>query len=307
MKTITQTWIQTKITLTQAPSLAVPNQHGLTNISPATIKWMTYATTRLTRHIGNLEINTITPNHIADWQQHEMSRPITPNTANSYLRAIKVMFTRLQRNSTIGTNPAQPIDYWPEPTPTPKSISPAHYHTILATTTNPRNRAILAALWSTGCRLGGLISMRIDKIQTTHTDTGQPHHALYITEKGKNGKQKPRWVYSKGTEAIIIQTWLNTRPASRTPALFTIGSKKPRPLTKTAVSHLFHTIRQNNPNLIHANPHAFRHAFAIRNLDTGRDIALVSQWLGHHSPEYTAKIYAIRSEEELRRAYFSQL
>ncbi len=55
-----------------------------------------------------------------------------------------------------------------------------------------------------------------------------------------------------------------------------------------------------------ANAHAFRHAFAIRQLNAGHDLAIVSQWLGHANPEFTARAYAIRHEHELRKKYFEK-
>lgn len=299
-----ETWIESKISLSDAPDRAINNRFGIVDITPRTIKWMRYATTRLIKFSGDIEINIISPNHIADWQQYEMSREVSPYTVNSYLGAIKTMFTRLQRNGTTGSNPAEPIILWPVPTPTPKAIAEADYQTILNQTTDPRNRAILATLWATGCRLGGLVSMRIDKIETTAAADGTVRHAFYIMEKGRNGKQKPRWVYSKGRESRIIQEWITMRPSTRTPALFTIARKNGYPITKTAVNQLFHKIHQQHPHIQHANPHAFRHAFAIRKLDEGYDLPLVSKWLGHHSPEYTARIYVIRSEDQLRHAYY---
>ncbi len=39
-------------------------------------------------------------------------------------------------------------------------------------------------------------------------------------------------------------------------------------------------------------------------LDEGEDLAAVSAWLGHHSPEFTAAVYARRDERRLREKMF---
>ena len=301
------TWVQTRAPLSQAVEYATPNQYGIIDISPTTIKWMQYALSRLVDFVGEMEITAVNVHHINNWLTFEAGRNVTPNTVNSYLRAIKTLYSRLQRNGITGTNPAHPIKPYPEPAPSPKAISCADYDALKTAVSNQRDKAIFATLWATGCRVGGLLSMRIDKMERWH-ENGRLQFALYIIEKGKNGKKKPRWCYSKGEEALTLDAWLSERPNSQSPALFTTFTKKPRPIKQTAVSSMFRKARiaaNLNGYGHHCNPHAFRHAFAIRNLDDGRDLAVVSQWLGHHSPEFTAKVYAIRSESQLRDAYFS--
>jgi len=300
-------WVQTSTPLSNAVSYATANQYGVVDISPQTVKWMQYALVRLIRFSSDMEITAVNVHHINDWLTYEATRNVTPNTINSYLRAIKTLFSRLQRNGITGTNPAQPIKPWPEPRPSPKAITESDYHSLLTAVSNQRDRAIISTFWATGCRLGGLLSMRMDAIERWH-ENGRLCFALEVYEKGKNGKQKPRWCYSKGTEAIALDAWLNERPNGRTANLFTTLTKTPRPMKQTAVSSMFRKARiaaNLDGHGHHCNPHAFRHAFAINHLDAGYDLAIVSQWLGHHSPEFTAKVYAIRSETKLRDKYFS--
>ena len=302
-----KTWVQTSTPLSKAVEYATPNQYGIVDISPQTVKWMQYALTRLIDYGGNLKLTAVNAQHIDGWLTYEASRNVSPHTVNSYLRGIKTLYSRLIRNGIADANPAATLKPYPTPPPSPKAISPADYDTLKTAVSNQRDKAIFATLWATGCRVGGLLSMRIDKLERWE-ENGRLQFALYVVEKGKNGKKKPRWCYSKGEEALTLDAWLGERPNSQSPALFTTFTKKPRPMAQTAVSSMFRKARiaaNLNGHGHHCNPHAFRHTFAIRNLDAGYDLAIVSQWLGHHSPEFTAKTYAIRSESALRAAYFA--
>ncbi len=302
-----KTWVQTSIPLSNAVSYATPNQYGIVDISPATIKWMQYALTRFVRFSGDMGLTAVNVGHVSSWLEYEAGRGVSPYTVNSYLRAAKTLFSRLQRNGIATDNPAQPIKPWPEPRPSPKAITKSDYHSLLTAVSNSRDRAIFSTFWATGCRLGGLLSMDINNIERW-LENGRLQFALLVKEKGKNGKPKPRWCYSKGEEALALDSWLNERPTCRTASLFTTFTKTPRPMKQTAVSSMFRKARiaaDIDGNDHHCNPHAFRHAFAIRQLEQTKDLPLVSAWLGHHSPEFTAKIYVIRHEYKLRAAYFS--
>ena len=54
-----------------------------------------------------------------------------------------------------------------------------------------------------------------------------------------------------------------------------------------------------------SNPHSFRHSFAIRKINAGYDLPTVSAWLGHTDPSFTAKVYIIQREDELRAKFFN--
>lgn len=290
-----------ELTLTRAACLAAFNQHGYADISPHTQRWFKSGVASLRAFLGSdVEITAVTPRVIAQWQDHLIATDTPEITANSYLRSLKTMFSRLQKNGTIGHNPAQPVAPLPEPRPGPKAINQAHYQAMREPAGSSRNIAIIDTLWSTGCRAGELVAMDISKVERWQDENGRYCAAVQVKGKLKN----IRWVYWKEEQAESLIRWLSERPSSKSAALFTTATGRQR-FTLSGFSTLIRQIRIT-ANVLDANtnPHAFRHAFAIRKLDEGYDLATVSQWLGHSNPEFTASVYAVRTEAELRKRFF---
>ncbi len=284
--------------LSQAATLAAPDRYGIIDISPHTIRWMRSAVVSLTASAGDMEITAVSAQNIWQWREAALTDGMTIVTANGYLRALRTMYSRLQRNGTSGHNPASAIRPLPSPPPSPRAISKTDYRLLLNSTETARDTAIIDTLWATGCRAGELIGMNIGQLEQWRQN-GRWAASVCVT--GKGGRQ--RYVYWDGDAVASLQCWLAIRPPSRCPALFL--TNRGRHFTGGGFSTTIRGIRAKAGKLKRTNPHAFRHAFAIRKLNAGYDLATVSQWLGHSSPEFTAKIYCIRSEAELRNRFFS--
>lgn len=295
-----QTLTVGQLTLSLAVSMALPDEHGLLTLSEASVRWIGDCVASLERWLAENgysdDVDRLTPLLIRQWHQATAERSSVV-TANTYLRGVKLLFSRLQRNGSYGTNPAGPVRRLPEPAPGPRRISEADYVALRGAMRHNRDVAIVDTLWYSGCRLGGLLSMRVDRIERV----GQAGLALYVVEKGGN----PRWVYVAEGAAVI--RYLTERPAVSSPALWLTFDAHPGPLKSDSVYHLLRAAarRVGIPAGAHINPHAFRHAFALRMLEQ-HDLALVSRWLGHATPEFTARVYCVRSESELRAAYFGR-
>ena len=133
---------------------------------------------------------------------------------------------------------------------------------------------------------------------------GRQCYALLVVEK----YDQPRWVYvGRGKlQGDGLGAWLAERPAAADPALFLTSKGRPRAMAAATVEGIIRRLRiaaglDGRPT----NAHSFRHAFAIRMLDEGHDLAAVSAWLGHHDPAFTAARYVVRSEASLREKYFN--
>ena len=182
-------------------------------------------------------------------------------------------------------------------------MSEAHYLAMRAEAGCARDLALIDMLWASGCRLAGLLSMRLPGLELWRGGN-EFRAAALVTEKFG----RTRYVYARSPQADSLRDWLDERPAVAHDAVFlAVGDRAHgKPLTAIGVQHVLRRLRQDAaiPAGEPTNAHAFRHAYAIRMLDTGHDLAAVSAWLGHADPAFTARTYVTRREDELRRKWF---
>lgn len=281
------------------PDLAAVNPEGVFDVSPATVDLWRQSVRSLLLFTGEVDGSELTPRLLAAWHRDQLLS-VSPVTANSRLRALRVMCHRLQRNGVLGHDFTAGVPYADEPRPSPKAVSREDYELMRQHAPSVRDQAIIDVLWATGCRVGELLSMRTDKVE----DLGNGRFALYV-----DGKTGPRWVYVGRAPDLqcgsSLAAWLAERP-SHGRWLWLAFTSPPKRMARPTVSSMFRKTRISAgiPTGRPVNPHSFRHAFAIRMLDDGVDLATVSAWLGHSTPEFTAKVYAVRSEQQLRDRYF---
>lgn len=276
-------------------------------ISPRTLQWWHAALLDLDRALGSgRAVDNIGHHEIEDWHAHLLRR-VSPVTANNNLRAVRGVFARLVRAGYLADNPAALVSYAPQPPHRPQAVTEATYRALLAVA-NPRDAALVALLWATGCRVGELTTMELKGLELWQEAgcgrlaafvVGKHHRRLSIDHAG-------RYVYAEGETVELARRWLMERPAATTDALFPDRTGT-RPAPVATLHSAFRLLRQRAvlPAAVVANPHAFRHAFAYRKRREGYPLEWISEWLGHSDPAFTAKMYGDKSEPEVRRRFFA--
>lgn len=283
-----------------AVDLATVNAAGIQDVADSTLRWWRSAIGRLARDVGDLRADALTSRMLYDWHR-SIAFIASAVTANSYLRAVRSVLARLVRRGVLADSPARYVPYLPEPATSPKAVSEATYLRMRSVAVVARDLAIIDALWATGCRLGGLLSMQVDRLEFWRSGNELRMAATVIEKFGKS-----RCVYARSPQADSVLAWLEIRPRVAVESLFLSARGRNTPLTEGGVQHALRRLRllSGVGRDEHGNAHAFRHAFAIRMLDRGHDLAAVAAWLGHSDPAFTARVYANRREDELRRKYF---
>lgn len=279
--------------LSDATAVAIVNGGGIVDVTEATVRWFSAALKLLVDEIGDLPVTAVSPQQLQHFQLIVAQRA-TAKTANNYVRAVRTVYGRLLKKRLVISNPAAYVPNLPEPPARrPKAIKFATYQRLLRVADSSRNAAMLAFLWGTGARVGEMISLRLPAVELWPGG-----FAAEIRGKG----DKIRHVYARDGEADLIADYYHERPSTLHDAFFITYEGAP---LKSFVPVLRKLQRLANlpPGTI-SNAHAFRHAFALRMLDSGYDLPTVSAWLGHSDPAFTAKTYVIRDETELRSLYF---
>ena len=162
-----------------------------------------------------------------------------------------------------------------------------------------RDKALIMAMYSAGLRISELVSLCMDNI------TGGLEGAR-IT--GKGGKE--RYVFFSDEGRAALAEYLPERAARIRMAgiagaasngpLFV--SRKGRPISVPGVRWIIARYAERSGLGKHIHPHSLRHSFATHLVNSGCDVRIVQEMLGHSSLSTTQR-YTHVSVEGLKKVY----
>ncbi len=154
-----------------------------------------------------------------------------------------------------------------------------------------RNRAIFWTLYSTGCRVSELVSMRSDMLGAE----------MRLMGKGK----KERMVFFSPAALEVVESYMLMRdalygPAAGGGALWL--NQRGGALSRRGVFWIIKNFLLEHQMSGSYTPHSFRHSFATHLLHHGADIRVVQELLGH-AHIGTTQVYTHLGTQELMRQY----
>ncbi|VDR32365.1 Tyrosine recombinase XerC [Arthrobacter agilis] len=157
-----------------------------------------------------------------------------------------------------------------------------------------QQRAILEVLYGTGIRVGELVGLDLDDIDTER-------HVLVVVGKGDKQRTVPYGIPA----GHALDDWLRrgrTQWVSENsgPALF-LGRRGGR-IDPRTVRRQVKDVLDDLGDTAATGPHALRHTAATHLLDGGADLRAVQELLGHSSLA-TTQLYTHVSVDRLRRSY----
>lgn len=157
-----------------------------------------------------------------------------------------------------------------------------------------RDVAMLELLYATGIRVGELVGLDID-------DLDSQRHVVRVFGKGRKERSVPYGIPA----SRALDRWLSSgRPALRSEgagaALF-LGARGRR-IDQRVVRELVHRRIADVPGAPDIGPHGLRHTAATHLLEGGADLRSVQELLGHASLA-TTQLYTHVTTDRLRQAY----
>ena len=226
------------------------------------------------------------PEAILDFLDHlERDRNNSPSTRNQRLAAIKSFLhyaarenpESMQQNEQIQAIRSKKTDHKPPP-----SLSVEQVRTILdgidtAPLIGLRDKAIIQLLYNTGARVQEIADLRISDLRFEKPAT------VILTGKGRKIRTIPLW-----EETVQhIQAYLLAREYAGIHSDHLFLNNKGQPITRFGIGRRVE-LHGNNaaekcPSLndLKITPHVFRHTTALHLIETGSDITIVKEWLGH--------------------------
>ena len=218
---------------------------------------------------------------------------LKPRSVARKLSCLRSFFKFLQREGIVEHNPAKLVV-------TPKLDKPLpHFMTeeetiklIEAPGTDKamdlRDRAIFEVLYSTGIRVGELVSLNTDRVDFIS-------NLIRVMGKGKKERVVP--IGEKAVDAL--KEYLDRRKEKSAVIFLNKSGKR---LSDRSVRNIINKHIQKASIQQKVSPHMFRHSFATHLLNRGADLRSVQELLGHVNLS-TTQIYTHLSTEKLKNVY----
>ncbi len=158
---------------------------------------------------------------------------------------------------------------------------------FLGAVRNPKHAALLAVAYSAGLRVSEVVRLRI-------ADLDRSQGLLHV-RGGKGGKD--RQTLLSATALALVDAYLASAPPA--PWLFP-GDRLERHLTTRSVQKFTAAAARRAGIAKPVTPHVLRHSFATHLLESGTDVRLIQELLGHASVR-TTEIYTHVSRRQIGR------
>jgi len=199
------------------------------------------------------------------------------------LSTLRSFFRYLIREKVISVNPAKVVSTPKVEKPLPTTLTVDEAFRLMDSPKREekerelRDRAILELLYSSGLRVGELVSLNFRDLDLT----------LGIVKVfGKGRKERIVPVGSKAMEAL--KAYLENRMGGEPDTPLFINTRGGR-LTARSVDRMIKRYSKTSGIVRKVSPHTLRHTFATHLLDAGADIREIQEMLGHSSLSTTQR------------------
>ncbi|MDP8214678.1 MAG: tyrosine recombinase XerC [Candidatus Euphemobacter frigidus] len=211
------------------------------------------------------------------------------------ISTLRSFFRFLRREGVLEINPARQVWLPRQDKKLPTFLIQEEIKSLLDapdrnTLLGLRDRAILETLYSTGMRVGALVSMN-------RRDIDLIGEVVKVREKGK--KERLCLLGSYALRALRDYLKHSPEKADRDPVFINRSLGR---LSAESVAKLLNKYIKQAAIHKKITPHAIRHSFATHLLNAGADLRAVQELLGHASLS-TTQIYTHVSKERLKKVY----
>jgi tyrosine recombinase XerC len=263
------------------------------NYSPHTILNYQLDLDEFFKSVGKSDVKKIDYFTLRKYLAGLKAKEYKPRTLARKLSSLRSFFKFLQREGFISENPAALLLTPKLDKKLPKFLTEEEVGRYLDRSSFPsasgaRDRAILEMLYSTGMRVGELVSLDVGDVDVFG-------HIAKVKGKGKKERLVP-----VGEHAVkAIRAYLKERKGKDN-ALF-LNSRGRRLSARSVCTitkkDMHHVGQQHN-----VSPHVLRHSFATHLLNRGADLRSVQELLGHANLS-TTQIYTHVTTDRLKEIY----
>lgn len=227
-----------------------------------------------------------------------LHKRLARSTIERKVACVRSFFRHLVREGRLAANPARRLKAPRKEQRAPSFLSVDEAAALLDQgpgegQDGAREAALLELLYSTGLRVGELVSLDVDSID---------RRLEMVRVIGKGGRERVVPVGGQALAAVeaYLEEWQPVRSGTGTKALFL--NKRGGRLTDRSVRNILNLVMSRLAKARKISPHSLRHSFATHLLGNGADLRAVQEMLGHSSLSTTQK-YTHLSIERLMAVY----
>ena len=232
----------------------------------------------------------VTTDDIRDYIGTLAARGLRDSTIQQHIAVVRNFFNWLQAEGVLKKNPMTKIKSlkidWKRAR---HALTAEDVERLRDVCRSYREKALLEFLVSSGCRLSEVVSIRVEEVDWIG-------RSVQVLGKGN----KKRTVYFSVRARLMLQEYIKRRKGGE--YLFSSYQKPYGKLSGDAVQREIRLIGSRAELTHRVHPHLLRHTFATQALNSGMDIAIIQQLLGHEDLS-TTQIYAELSQETIRYQY----
>lgn len=249
---------------------------------------------------GNIAVKDVTQDMVFNWFDSlrdvepltRSGKRLSEYTINSYARMVKAFFNKMVEAGHIDRSPAATLHLRKLPKKSKQAIAPGEIERMVkASKKNWRDHAVVLILRDSGCRVSELVSMRVSTTHMNEAD-GEMRGIARVWGKG----DKFRWIFFGAKACNALRNYIDYRPHDAPDDLWL--SIHGSAITANGIYQALGRVAER-AGVETWNPHAFRHAFAKRNIERGMPVKVLQELLGHESYTTTVDEYVQFDTEEL--------
>ncbi len=249
------------------------------------------------QEIGGVDPDLVTASDIRGFIASLVRGGLASSSVNRALSSIRGYYRYRLRFGDIAEDPSRDIENLGGGRPLPRFLFREEMTELLSSAEGTdfpsvRDRALMEVLYSTGCRVGEVAGMTVERLDLAGGS---------IVVLGKGAKERLVFLGDRARRALAAYLpYRATRFGSNSGPLF-LNMRGAR-LSERGMELIVDKRSQKSGQRKRISPHAFRHSFATHLVENGADIRVVQELLGHASVS-TTQIYAHVDMARLRYVY----
>jgi len=244
----------------------------LKRYSPSTIRSYKLQVKHLLYYYNGERPSEFTKEQIKAFIYHRVSNEhIAERTQNQMINALKYFYEQVLDRKDIFIGMERPK----VPKDLPHHLSPSEIRRLIEAVSNLKHKAIVMTMYSAGLRISELVGLKISDIKSE----GQ-----YIRVQSGKGKKDRTTLLSPTLLSLLRDYYLIYKPT-----YYLFEGLEGGQYSKSSIRKiLMKAVAKSGVN--QATPHTLRHSFATHLVQSGTDIKLVKELLGHNDIR-TTEIY----------------